>query len=52
MNKTNQISQEKIENFIERINNLTDEQFEMYINLLYQSNLISEDSDQESLRQD
>lgn len=52
MNKTNQISQEKIENFIERINNLTDEQFEMYINLLYQSNLISEDNGQKFFHQD
>lgn len=42
----NKIPQEKINNFINRINNLDDEQFEKYINLLYQSNLIFEHNDQ------
>ena len=52
MKRANQIPQEKVNNFIERINNLTDEQFTQYINLLYQSGLISEDSDQKCLHQD
>lgn len=52
MNNTNQIPQEKIDSFINRINNLTDEQFERYINLLCQSNLISEHNGQKYLHQD
>ncbi len=52
MNNTNQIPQEKIDNFIKRINNLTDEQFERYINLLCQSNLISEHNGQKYLHQE
>lgn len=47
MKKVNQIPQEKINNFIDRINNLTDEKFEEYINLLCQLNLIPEYNDQE-----
>lgn len=52
MNNTNQIPQEKIDNFINRINNLTDEQFERYINLLCQSNPISEHNGQKYLHQE
>lgn len=52
MKSSNKISEEKINTFIERINRLSDEQFEKYINLLYQSNLILEDSGQEFLHQD
>lgn len=52
MEKQNQISQEKIDNFVNRINNLTDEQFERYINLLYQSDLISEHNGQKYLHQE
>ena len=52
MKKDNQIPQVKINNFIDRINDLTDEQFEKYINLLCQSNLIPEDNGQKSLHQD
>lgn len=50
--ENNNACQEKINNLINRVNNLSEEQFDKYINLLYREDLISLSNDQEYLHQD
>lgn len=48
----NNAYQEKINNLINRVNNLSEEQFDKYINLLYREDLISLNNGQQYLHQD
>lgn len=50
--ENNNACQEKINNLINRVNNLSEEQFDKYINLLYREGLISLNNGQQYLHQD